>query len=62
MAVKFELAAKAPSQVGVIGVPVSEDGSLPREITLTRKQLETVGFTGKVGQTYVVPATKGVGP
>ena len=59
MAVKFELAAKAPSQVGVIGVPVSEDGSLPREITLTRKQLETVGFTGKVGQTYMVPAAKG---
>jgi leucyl aminopeptidase len=59
MAVKFAVAAKTPSQTAVIGVPVSEDGALPRDVSLTRQQLEAVGFTGKVGQTYVVPTAKG---
>jgi len=59
MAVKFEVATKTPSHVTIVGLPVAQDGALPREVTLSRKQLEAVGFTAKVGQTYVVPTTKG---
>jgi leucyl aminopeptidase len=42
-----------------IGIPVTSEGALPKEASLSRKTLESLGFTGKVGQTYVVPAEKG---
>jgi len=42
-----------------LGIPVTSEGALPKEVSLSRKTLESLGFTGKVGQTYVVPAEKG---
>ena len=59
MALNFEVAAKAPATAKAVGIPITSEGALPKEVTLSRATLETLGFTGKVGQTYVVPAEKG---
>ena len=59
MALNFEVVAKAPATAKAVGIPVTSEGALPKEVTLARATLETLGFTGKVGQTYVVPAEKG---
>ena len=59
MALKFEVVAKSPANAKAVGIPVSSEGALPKEVSLSRATLETLGFTGKVGQAYVVPAEKG---
>ncbi|MFM2234848.1 MAG: cytosol aminopeptidase [Actinomycetota bacterium] len=59
MALNFEVVAKSPATAKAVGIPVASEGALPKEVTLSRATLETLGFTGKVGQTYVVPAEKG---
>ncbi len=59
MALNFEVVAKAPATAKAVGIPVTSEGALPKEVSLSRATLETLGFTGKVGQTYVVPAEKG---
>ena len=59
MALVFQAVTKTPTEVNAIGIPVTSEGALPKEVSLSRKTLETLGFTGKVGQTYVVPAEKG---
>lgn len=59
MALNFEVVAKAPATAKAVGIPVTSEGALPKEVSLARATLETLGFTGKVGQTYVVPAEKG---
>ncbi|GDX19087.1 putative cytosol aminopeptidase [Actinomycetes bacterium] len=59
MALNFEVVAKSPATAKAVGIPVASEGALPKEVTLSRANLETLGFTGKVGQTYVVPAEKG---
>lgn len=59
MALNFEVVAKAPATAKAVGIPMTSEGALPKEVTLSRATLETLGFTGKVGQTYVVPAEKG---
>jgi len=55
----FTVANKIPAGVAAVGVAVASEGALPKGISLSRKTLETLGFTGKVGQTYIVPADKG---
>ena len=60
MALNFEVVTKSPATTKAVGIPVSSEGALPKEVTLSRATLESLGFTGKVGQTYVVPAEKGV--
>ena len=59
MALNFQVVAKAPADVQAVGIPVASEGAMPKEVSLSRAKLETLGFTGKVGQTYVVPAEKG---
>ncbi len=59
MALNFEVVAKSPANAKAVGIPVSSEGALPKEVSLSRATLETLGFTGKVGQAYVVPAEKG---
>lgn len=59
MALNFQVVAKAPADVQATGTPIASEGALPKEISLSRATLESLGFTGKVGQTYVVPAEKG---
>lgn len=59
MALVFQAVVKTPIGVDAIGIPVTSEGALPKEVSLSRKTLESLGFTGKVGQAYVVPAEKG---
>ena len=59
MALKFDIAAKVPASVAAIGVAVSVDSAIPKEAGLSRAALESLGFTGKVGQTYVVASPSG---
>ena len=59
MALNFEVVAKSPANTKAVGIPVTSEGALPKEVSLSRATLETLGFTGKVGQAYVVPAEKG---
>jgi leucyl aminopeptidase len=59
MALKFDIAAKVPASVAAVGVPVSVDSAIPKEVGLSRAALESLGFTGKVGQTYVVASPSG---
>ena len=48
-----------PKGVDAVGLAVGTSGSVPRQLGLTRSGMETLGFTGKVGQTLVVPAKDG---
>ncbi|MDW3216370.1 MAG: leucyl aminopeptidase [Ilumatobacteraceae bacterium] len=48
-----------PKGVDAVGLAVAASGAVPRQLGLTRAGLETLGFTGKVGQTLVVPAKDG---
>ena len=59
MALVFQAVTKTPTGMNAIGIPVTSEGALPKEVLLSRKTLESLGFTGKVGQTYVVSAEKG---
>ena len=59
MALNFEVVAKSPANAKAVGIPVASEGAVPKEVSLSRATLEILGFTGKVGQTYVVPAEKG---
>ena len=59
MSINFEVASKTPADVSAIGIAVSTDGAMPKEVSLTRKALEAVGFSGKVGQTSVIAADRG---
>ena len=49
----------APRTADAVGLAVGPSGAVPRQLGLTRAALETSGFTGKVGQTLVVPAKEG---
>lgn len=59
MTIKFAAATQVPSATQVVAVPVSTDGAVPKELSVSRKTLTVVGFEGKVGQTYVVANEKG---
>ncbi len=48
-----------PKGVDAVGLAVGTSGAVPRQLGLTRSGMETLGFTGKVGQTLVVPAKDG---
>jgi leucyl aminopeptidase len=48
-----------PRGVDAVGLAVGVSGSVPRQLGLTRSGMETLGFTGKVGQTLLVPAKDG---
>ena len=50
--VKSEIASQA------IGIAVSSDGAVAKELGMSRDQLATLGFESKVGQTLVVPTGK----
>ena len=59
MSINFEVASKTPADVSAIGIAVSTDGVMPKEVSLSRKALEAVGFSGTVGQTSVIAADRG---
>ena len=40
MALNFEVVAKSPATTKAVGIPVSSEGALPKEVTLSRATLE----------------------
>src|SRR3954451_22638890 len=67
--ISVDIARNAPRNVEVVGVPVANDGPVPRQVGLSRAALASHGFEGKVGQTLVVPSATsptviavGIGP
>jgi len=48
-----------PRSAETIGIAVGTSGPVPRQLGLNRSTLDGLGFTGKVGQTTVVPVKDG---
>ena len=48
-----------PKGVDAVGLAVGVSGSVPRQLGLTRTRMEALGFTGKVGETLLVPTKDG---
>src|SRR5690606_12550178 len=48
-----------PASATCVGIPVSTDGDVPKELGLDRSALSAARFEGKTGQTLTVPRTKG---
>ncbi len=57
--VTIAVAGRAPTDAGVIGVPVAATGPVPRQLGISRATLANSGFEGKVGETLVVPRRDG---
>lgn len=45
-----------PKDAELVGVGVGETGTVPRTVGLSRSVLEGYGFSGKVGQSFLVPS------
>jgi leucyl aminopeptidase len=54
-AVDVRVVRGVPRDVDAVGVPVGADGTVPRQLGMSRAALATAGFEGKVGQTLVLP-------
>lgn len=52
-------ARSAPRSATLIGMAVGSSGAVPRQLGLNRRALEQHGFTGRVGQTMVIPRRDG---
>jgi leucyl aminopeptidase len=53
------VARNAPRTAAAVGLAVGTTGAIPRQLGLNRGALSEHGFTGKLGQTLVVPARDG---
>jgi leucyl aminopeptidase len=53
---QVSIVRSAPTGAEVLGLAVGPSGTVPRQVGLSRKALDANGFTGKVGQTLVVPS------
>ncbi len=58
-AVQVTIARSVPATANVVGYPVGEQGTVPRQLGLDRATLAAAGFEGKVGQTLSVPRRDG---
>lgn len=58
--IDVSVARNTPRTTDVVGVAVTTEGAVPRQVGLNRAALNDHGFAGKVGQTLVVP--RGDGP
>lgn len=56
---KLVAATSVPASATCVGLPVSSDGDVPKELGLDRAALSAARFEGKAGQTLTVPRTKG---
>jgi leucyl aminopeptidase len=59
MAVSFSVARTAPKEFDAIGIGVTSDGAVPKQIGYNRARLSQLGFEGKLGQVAVLPAVSG---
>jgi leucyl aminopeptidase len=57
--VKVEIASSPPPRATALGVAVSEEGAVPRQVGLSRSKLTADGFEGKIGQALAVPQRTG---
>lgn len=57
MSLTFEIGRSVPRGADAVGVPVFTEGTVPRSLGLGRKELNALGFEGKVGQTMAVPGS-----
>ena len=55
--VSVSVVRSVPSSAAAVGLAVGPSGPVPRQLGLNRATLEAHGFTGKVGQTLVVPSS-----
>jgi leucyl aminopeptidase len=60
MTVSFDTATTRPRSVDLVGVPVFTSGPVPRG-ALSRRELDALGFSAKVGSVAVTPGTVHVG-
>ena len=54
------VARGVPRSATLVGVAVGESGAVPRSLGVSRRDLERLGFSGRIGQTLVVPRRDGV--
>jgi leucyl aminopeptidase len=57
--VVIDVAKTIPSRSTAIGIPVGENGPVPKGIAVDRTKLKAAGFEGKVGQTLAIPQPDG---
>jgi leucyl aminopeptidase len=58
-AVPISVTSSVPASATALVVPVAAEGAPPSELGVDRGALKAAGFTGKAGQTLVVPRTDG---
>ena len=56
--ITFKVAKVSDSSAKAFGIAVASEGSLAKEVGMTRDQLTALGFEGKLGQTLVLPNSK----
>jgi len=56
---RISVAAAVPATATALVVPVAAEGTPPSELGLSREALAAAGFTGKAGQTLVLPRSDG---
>ena len=59
-AVDVSTARSVPKAATAVGYAVAPKGAVARQLGISRSALEANGFTGKLGQTLVVPSSDGV--
>ena len=56
--ITFKVAKLDDSTAKAVGIAVSTDGAVAKELGMSRDQLSALGFDGKVGQTLLLPTSK----
>jgi len=56
--ITFKVAKLDDPTAKAIGIAVSTDGAVAKELGMSRDQLTALGFDGKVGQTLLLPTSK----
>ena len=56
--ITFKVAKLEDPTAKAIGIAVSTDGAVAKELGMSRDQLTALGFDGKVGQTLLLPTSK----
>ena len=59
MRTSFAVSTSFPSGAAVVAIPVASEGPLPKDLGLTRAQLEAMGFEGKCCTTLPIAPLKG---
>lgn len=57
--VAVRVVRSAPPGADAVGIPVAEDGAVPKDLGLDRATLAAAGFDGKIGQALLVPKAGG---